>query len=86
MKDEITDALYNFAEGKVTIEALANIIRQPAALEVGDRAWYYPRGGGALEATITGVGQEVGQLVYDCDTPLGSRWGYADQFEKMEAQ
>jgi|GEM_PF-7099258 len=60
--------------------------REPAWLRVGDRVWYWASFGVGpkLEAVITGISVKDGQLVYDCETPAGKRWGYADQFEKRE--
>jgi len=70
------------------INEVAFIGREPASLKVGDLAWYWASFGVGprLECMITKVRQEAGQLVYDCETPAGKRWGYADQFERRDEE
>jgi len=62
--------------------------REPASLKVGDKVWYWASFGVGprLEAVITRVGEKDGWLVYDCETPAGKRWGYADQFERRDEE
>ena len=63
--------------------------RAPVSLEVGQYAWWR-HNGVKWPCVITRIGQEEGQLVYDCEIEMSAeptwsrkRWGYADEYEPM---
>jgi len=88
VEDWGTEIGKQMAKGINEVAFVNSISREPISLEVGDEVWYWAGFGVGprLEAVITGVGEKDGWLVYDCDTPAGRRWGYADQFERRDKE